>query len=172
MISVIGGKLTTAAELARECAAKIGVRQKRISESGAACKEGLDPLLDRWTREIAGIAGISEGAAEAIVEWHGSRAIEVARLAQSSAEMRASLCPHTQHIVAEAVDAFASECAMTLGDALLRRVPVALGGCWSHDCALQAAERIGAAMAWTEREISEELDAFEQERAAFLHKSE
>ncbi|HEV2733033.1 MAG TPA: glycerol-3-phosphate dehydrogenase/oxidase [Terriglobales bacterium] len=171
MISVIGGKLTTAAELAGECAAKVGVRRKGVSESGAACKEGLDPLLDRWTREIAGIAGISEGAAEAIVEWHGSRAIEVARLAQSSAEMRASLCPHTQHIVAEAVNAFAGECAVTLGDVLLRRVPVALGRCWSHDCARQAAARIGAAMAWTEREISEELDAFEQERAAFLHKS-
>ncbi|PYX09207.1 MAG: hypothetical protein DMG88_07915 [Acidobacteria bacterium] len=96
----------------------------------------------------------------------------MARLAQGSAEMRASLCPHTQHIVAEAVDAVAGECAVTLGDVLLRRVPVALGGCWSHDCAREAAVRIGAVMRWTEREISEELDAFEQERAAFLHKSE
>ncbi|HEV2716444.1 MAG TPA: glycerol-3-phosphate dehydrogenase/oxidase, partial [Terriglobales bacterium] len=112
MISVIGGKLTTAAELARECAAKVGVRRKRVTVSGASCKEGLDPLLDQWTREIAGMAGISEGAAEAIVEWHGSRAIEVARLARSSAEMRASLCPHTQHIVAEAADAFGGECAV------------------------------------------------------------
>ncbi|HZD09181.1 MAG TPA: glycerol-3-phosphate dehydrogenase C-terminal domain-containing protein, partial [Candidatus Limnocylindrales bacterium] len=162
---------TTAAELAGECAAKIGVRRKRVSESGASCKEGLDPLLDQWTREIAGTAGIGEAAAEAIVEWHGSRAIEVARLAQSSAEMRACLCPHTQHIVAEAVDAFAGECAVTLGDVLLRRVPVALDGCWSHDCAREAAASIGAAIRWTERKISEELDAFEQERAAFLHKS-
>ena len=83
--------------------------------------------------------------------------------------MRAPLCPHTQHIVAEAAYAFASECAATLGDVLLRRVPVALGACWSHDCAHQAAVRVSAAMQRTEREVSAELDAFEKERAAFLH---
>jgi glycerol-3-phosphate dehydrogenase len=85
--------------------------------------------------------------------------------------MRASLCPHTRHIVAEAVDAIAGECAVTLGDVLLRRVPVALGGCWSPDCARTAAARIGAVMRWTERQASEELDALEKERAGFLHKN-
>ena len=32
---------------------------------------------------------------------------------------------------------------MTLGDVLLRRVPVALGGCWSPTCSREAAARIG-----------------------------
>jgi glycerol-3-phosphate dehydrogenase len=171
MVSVIGGKLTTAAELARECAAKIAVRRKHVTMPSMVCSEGLDQLLDRWTREIAGIGEISDEAAEAMVEWHGSRAIHIARLARSNAEMRASLCPHTRHIVAEAVDAIAGECAVTLGDVLLRRVPVALGGCWSPDCARTAAARIGAVMRWTERQASEELDALEKERAGFLHKN-
>src|SRR5207302_9198332 len=85
-------------------------------------------------------------------------------MARSSAEMRAPLCPHTQHIVAEAAYAFASECATTLGDVLLRRVPVALGACWSHDCARETAVRVSAVMQWTEREVSAELDVFEKER--------
>lgn len=169
MISVIGGKLTTAALLARECAAKIGLRQNL---GAVYAYEARFPPPDRWTHEVSGIAGISVEAAEAIIEWHGPRAIHIARLAQSSAEMRAPLCPHTQHIAAEAVHAFAGECAVTLGDVLLRRVPVALSGCWSHDCGRDAATRIGDVMQWTEREISEKLEGFEQERAAFLHKSE
>jgi len=169
LISVIGGKLTTAGELARECAAKIGVRTKSRPLHDVGYADGLG-LLDCWADEIATIAGINEAAAKTIVEWHGRRAIHIARLAQSSTEMRACLCPHTKHVVAEAVDAFAAECAVTLADVLLRRVPVALGGCWSQECAGQAAARIGAVMQWTERQVAEELDAFEQERSAFLHK--
>jgi glycerol-3-phosphate dehydrogenase len=86
------------------------------------------------------------------------------------AELRAPLCPHTEHIVAEAVDGFSSECAATLGDVLLRRVPVALGACWSPACSREAAARIGAAMGWTDHRASAELEAFEMERAAFLRK--
>ena len=170
MISVIGGKLTTAAELARECARKIGVRRKSMEEFGVACEGQLEPMLDRWTDEVSAMGGIGQASAAAVVEWHGRRSLEIAHMARSSAEMRAPLCPHTQHIVAEAAYAFASECAATLGDVLLRRVPAALGACWSHDCARQAAVRVSAVMQWTEREVSAELDVFEKERATFLHK--
>ena len=170
MISVIGGKLTTAAELARECARKIGVRRKSTEEFGVACEGQLEPILDRWTDQVSATGGIGQAAAAAVVEWHGRRSLEIAHMARSSAEMRAPLCPHTQHIVAEAAYAFASECAATLGDVLLRRVPAALGACWSHDCARQAAVRVSAVMQWTEREVSAELDVFEKERATFLHK--
>ena len=74
-------------------------------------------------------------------------------MAQRSPELRAPLCSHTEHIVAEAVDAFAGECAVTLGDVLLRRVPVALGACWSPACSREAAARIGAAMGWTDHAV-------------------
>jgi hypothetical protein len=82
--------------------------------------------------------------------------------------LRAPLCSHTEHIVAEAVDAFAGECAATLGDVLLRRVPVALGPCWSPACSREAAARIGAVMGWKDTQTGAELEAFEIERAAFL----
>jgi glycerol-3-phosphate dehydrogenase len=91
-------------------------------------------------------------------------------MALSSAELRAPLCQHTEHIVAEAVDAFANECAVTLADVLLRRVPVALGGCWSPACSRAAAARIGTVMDWTDHQVAVELEAFETERTAFLRK--
>ncbi len=90
--------------------------------------------------------GISEDTARGIVEWHGSGALDIARMAQSSPDMRAPLCSHSEHIVAEAVDAFNGECAATLGDVLLRRVPVALGGCWSPPAA--AKPPCGSAPSW------------------------
>jgi glycerol-3-phosphate dehydrogenase len=84
--------------------------------------------------------------------------------------MRAPLCSHTQHIVAEAVYALAHEHAITLADVLLRRVPVALGRCWSAACSREAALRIGAVVGWRDNETAAELEAFETERSAFLRK--
>jgi glycerol-3-phosphate dehydrogenase len=170
MISVIGGKLTTAAELARQCAAKIGISRKSSKTLALASANSAELLLDRWVVEISDAGGISEGVARGIVEWHGKRALEISRLAQHGAELRAPLCSHTEHIVAEAVDAFATECAVTLGDVLLRRVPVALGGCWSPACSREAAARIGAVVGWKDNQAAAELEAFELERSAFLRK--
>ena len=170
MISVIGGKLTTAAELARQCASKIGVSQKSARAPAIASAENVELLLDQWVIEIGNATGITEDTARGIVEWHGRRALDISRMAQRSAELRAPLCSHTEHIVAEAVDAFAGECAATLGDVLLRRVPVALGGCWSPACSREAAARIGAVMGWNETQSAAQLEAFESERSAFLRK--
>ncbi len=170
MISVIGGKLTTAAELARQCAAKIGISRKSSPTLAIASGKSAGLLLDRWVIEITDAGGINEAAARAIVEWHGKRALEVSLIARRGAEFRAPLCSHSEHIVAEAVDAFAAECAITLGDVLLRRVPVALGGCWSSSCGHEAAARIGAAMGWDDKQIAAELESFEIERSAFLCK--
>ncbi len=170
MISVIGGKLTTATELARQCARKIGNGGLRRPAMAVASETVLDPLLDQWVVQIAEQGGINERSARAIVQWHGRQAMGIARLARDSAAMRAPLCAHSEHIVAEAVHAFRLECAVTLGDVLLRRVPVALGGCWSPLCSREAAVRIGAVMGWSEETTAAELESFEVERAAFLRK--
>jgi hypothetical protein len=54
---------------------------------------------------------------------------------------------------------------------LLRRVPVALGACWSQSCSREAATRIGAVMGWGEARTAVELEQFERERDAFLRKA-
>jgi glycerol-3-phosphate dehydrogenase len=167
MISVVGGKLTTAGSLARECAAKIGVKVTPLSLAMAS-QDVVDPTLEHWTIEVAEAGGISADAARGILEWYGKRALAVAQGARARAEMRTPLCPHTRHIVAEAADAFSHECACTLADVLLRRVPVALGACWSPLCSREAAMRIGAVMRWSEERLALELEAFEKERDGFL----
>jgi glycerol-3-phosphate dehydrogenase len=170
MISVIGGKLTTAAELARQCASRIGVSLKSSRTIAIASAESAGQLVDRWVIEIGDAGGLTQDTARGIVEWHGKRSLDIARSALGSAELRAPLCSHSEHIVAEAVDAFTGECAVTLGDVLLRRVPVALGACWSPACSREASLRIGAAMGWSDSHSATQLEAFESERTAFLRK--
>ena len=170
MISVIGGKLTTAAAVARECARKIGLSVAEPSAIALGPGSGLDPFLDQAVIEIAQAGSVSEETARGILEWHGKRAVDIARTALVSAELRAPICPHTSHIVAEVVEAYRKECAITLGDVLLRRVPVALGPCWSESCSREAALRIGAVLGWNEHAMGANLESFEMERTAFTRR--
>ena len=170
MISVIGGKLTTAAALARECARKIGLSVAEPKTIAVGPGAALDPLLDQAVLEIAQAGSVSEESARGIVEWHGKRAVDIARTALVSAELRAPICPHTSHIVAEVVEAYRNECAVTLGDVLLRRVPVALGPCWSESCSREAALRIGAVLGWDEQTMGANLESFEMERSSFTRR--
>jgi glycerol-3-phosphate dehydrogenase len=167
MISVIGGKLTTAGSLARECAARIGVKTAQPTIALASA-DSVDPMLERWVAEITEAGSISVETAWGIAEWYGKRALMVAHTARSNAAMRAPLCSHTYHVVAEAVYAFHNECAETLADVLLRRVPVALGACWSSSCSREAVTRIAIVMEWSEQQVVAELEAFEKERETFL----
>jgi glycerol-3-phosphate dehydrogenase len=82
-------------------------------------------------------------------------------MAASDQRFRDPLCPHTEHIVAEAVNAVRYERAVTLADILLRRVPVALSACWSGSCTEIAARRIGQALRWSESEIDEQIASLE-----------
>jgi glycerol-3-phosphate dehydrogenase len=168
MLSVIGGKLTTAAALARDCARKIGLKPIEPNIMTMGPDNALDPMLDDAVLEIARIGAVSEETARGMVEWHGKRAADIARMALVSAELRAPICPHTSHVIAEVVEAYRREFAVTLGDVLLRRVPVALGACWSESCSREAALRIGAVLGWNEQAMGANLEGFETERAAFL----
>jgi glycerol-3-phosphate dehydrogenase len=173
MISIIGGKLTTAASLARECAAKIGVAKigGETPVLPMALADGdLDEIVERRVAEVAAAGGISRASARGLVEWYGERSWAIAAGASKRAELRETLCPHTNHIVAEAVHAITDEYAMTLGDVLLRRTPVALGACWSAECSRIASKRVGAGMGWDERYTASACEGFEAERDAFLRK--
>jgi glycerol-3-phosphate dehydrogenase len=170
LISAIGGKLTTAASMARECARQIGLTVAEPTMVAMGPGPALDPMLDQEVLDIARAGSVSEETARGLMEWHGQRAMDIARMALVSAELRAPICPHSSHIVAEVVEAYRKEFAVSLGDVLLRRVPVALGACWSESCSREAALRIGAVLGWNELALGENLESFEMERAAFLQR--
>ncbi len=171
LISVIGGKLTTATSLAREVGRKIGIdipEPVNVFASPAAGQE-LESTVRQWAHLVACKAKIRTNCAEAIGEWHGRHAMAIARAASFDERLREPLCAHSCHLVAEAVEAIAHESAVTLGDILLRRVPVALGACWTEACSREAAQKIGRALSWDQSRVHAELESFEEERASFLH---
>jgi glycerol-3-phosphate dehydrogenase len=171
LISIIGGKLTTAASLAREVGRKLGLDIPEPINIFAtpALEDGVESTVKQWAQLIASKANIPAGCAEVIAEWHGRHALAIAHAASLDERLREPLCPHSCHLVAEAVEAVAHESAITLGDILLRRVPVALGACWSQECSQNAAQKIGRALGWDPPRIHMELQRFEEERENFLH---
>ena len=171
LISVIGGKLTTAASLARGVVRKLGVDVPEPVNvfASPAVEEDVESTVRQWARLVACKAKIPTGCAEAIAEWHGRHALAIAHAASLDERLREPLCQHSCHLVAEAVEAVAHESAVTLGDILLRRVPVALGACWSEECSREAAHKIGRALGWDQSRVYMELLRLEEEREHFLH---
>ncbi|HEY1526231.1 MAG TPA: glycerol-3-phosphate dehydrogenase/oxidase [Candidatus Angelobacter sp.] len=171
LLSIIGGKLTTAASLAREVGRKLGldIPEPVNVFASPAMEEDVESTVRQWARLVACKAKIPEGCAEAIAEWHGRHALAIAHAASLDERLREPLCRHSCHLVAEAVEAVAHEFAVTLGDILLRRVPVALGACWSKECSREAAEKIGRALGWDQQRTYLELLRLEEEREQFLH---
>ena len=171
MISVVGGKLTTAAGVARECAEQMGIKARKDRAQAQIAlipADGVESSLRQWSHLIAAYAHIPLRSARALAEWHGRCALGIARAAAAEPELRQPLCEHSPHLVAEAVAAMQHGRAATLADVLLRRVPVALSGCWSEECTRQAAQRIGRVFGWREQEIEIQIEGFEAERSQFL----
>ena len=173
MISVIGGKLTTAMALARDVARAIGIpiAEAALTLEPAPSAEELEQTFNLGSRQIAQLGRLPKVTARAMAEWYGvDTSLAIARLARTSEAARAPLCPHTAHVVAEALYSMAEEFAVTISDVLLRRVPVALGRCWSHECSRAAVNAIGQAVGWNGRRIEIEFEQLEQERTHFLVK--
>jgi glycerol-3-phosphate dehydrogenase len=167
MISVIGGKLTTAASLARECARAIGLDVPEPKGYAIAGNGNEHLQLEAPMQEQTGIKQASLAAIESLF---GPAAPLVLNLVQRNADLSEPICPHTDHLVGEAVYAAQNEFAITLGDILLRRVPLALSSCWSDECRKTAAARIGKALNWSTQEIARQTVCFQDEYARFLER--
>ncbi len=175
MISVIGGKLTTAAALGRHCARMLGAHAPEphtvLVAHGPA--SGYEGTLAHWSKQISDATRNCRGvvtmeSARAIAEWHGRQALSIVRRACLHPLLTQPLCEHSPHLVGEAVHAVEVEQAATLGDILLRRVPVALSACWGRECSEHAALRIGQVLGWNPQQVGHQLEAFAEERRRFL----
>jgi glycerol-3-phosphate dehydrogenase len=164
--SIIGGKLTTAASLARQCAHVLGLRpaDSPLPQVALGPASGFDNTLAHWSHQIANQYRITTAAARATAEWHGRCALSVLRPALSESALAQPITDGSDHLLAEVVHAVQRECAVTLADILLRRVPIALTTHWSEEQSAQAADRIGRTLGWPERRTAEELESFVAER--------
>lgn len=158
MISIIGGKLTTAASLARQCVRAMGIKVAEPAGYAVFPAEISRRAMD----------GESPDSIEAIASLFGKATPQVLKVLQQDDCFRQPICPHTDHLVGDAVYAARNEYTVTLADILLRRVPVALGPCWSQECTRVAAQRIGLALNWSAHTVGKQAEDFEQEYIRFL----
>ncbi len=167
LISVIGGKLTTAAALARECARKIGIAVPEPVQMAVVEGDATNSALDRTAHDVALIAGLNLAAAKALVGRHGARAVAIAHHIALDDRLREPLA-ETAYLTGEAIYAIQREAAVTLADVLLRRVPVALSAGWSERDTRNAARQLAQLIGWTDAQLHKQLEDFERERSAFL----
>ncbi|MBL9077666.1 MAG: glycerol-3-phosphate dehydrogenase/oxidase [Planctomycetes bacterium] len=120
--TIVGGKLTTHRSLAERTVARIFARREpsptrtRPLPGGDGPREVTDPL---WWR-------------------HGSAAVVVRAIAAEAPAFAQPLCPHRPFLAAELVHALRHEGAVTLADALLRRLVHSQGPCLQPACLRQA----------------------------------
>jgi glycerol-3-phosphate dehydrogenase len=165
MISIIGGKLTTAASLARECVRTMGIKVAEPRGYAVIAGEAVDRAMDH---ELMEYARLNPDSIRAITSLFGKAAPQVFTTVEADESFRQQICPRTNHLIGEAVYAARNEYAITLADILLRRVPVALGPCWSGQCTQIAAERIGCALRWSPDLVVKQVEDFEQEYGRFM----
>jgi len=170
LLSTFGGSLATAASLARKTAHIMGLppippSAAQVVLGGAS---GMENTFRQWARAVESSTGISRQSTEAIARWHGRHAMCIIQSAVHDSRRRLPIVDGHPQLVAQAVEAVGYEHAVTLGDILLRRVPMAFSQDWNEQSTAQAAARIADALDWSERRMNEETDAFEDERRRFL----
>lgn len=151
LLSVVGGKLTTYRSLAR-------IAMKSIAKH-------TQPSAPRATSDAVGPASAGDPGTYVPLEQdplviYGRRAGEVRALAVADASLQEPVCAHNPEILAQVAYAVEREEAVTLGDALLRRLPVGWSKCHAFDGAERSARVMAARLGWDDARVAAEVAAY------------
>ncbi|MDQ4126968.1 MAG: FAD-dependent oxidoreductase, partial [Actinomycetota bacterium] len=168
LISIVGGKLTTYRNLARQT---VDIAYRKLGLEAPPSRTDKVPLPGGATQDFATFAadfkatsGLTDELAERLLKLYGARAPEVLELAGDEASLRLPLSPaptvETGVIGAEILYAFQREMAQTLADALLRRTMVGLGPKVGLDVDEAAAEVAVRYLGWSEEQAEKEVEGY------------
>ena len=165
LISVSGGKLTTYRVMARDVVNRID----RLDGQRRMCRTAAMPLAGAagWHEAARALAergarlGLAPDSVAHLGTSYGTLATEVLDLVSANAALAERLYADLPAIRAEVVYAAERELAMTVTDALERRMRVALeAGDHGMSAAADTAALLGAALGWNARQQSEAVTAF------------
>ena len=168
LVSIVGGKLTTYRNLARQT---VDVAYKKLGRSAPKSTTDKVPLpggavddFENFSAEFKATSGLTDVLAERLLRLYGARAPEVLEEAGDDPSLRVSLSPdpsvETGLMGCEVLYAFRREMAETLADALLRRTMVGLGPNVALDVDEAAASVAVEHLGWTEDRGKEEVENF------------
>jgi glycerol-3-phosphate dehydrogenase len=170
LISIIGGKLTTYRNLARQT---VDAVYGKLGQPAPPSTTDKVPLpggevgvggFDAFAADFRLSSGLTPELAERLLKLYGTRAPDVLAEAGDDASLRLPLSPppmsvETGLIGAEVLYAFRHELAETLSDVLLRRTMVGMGPKVGLDvdeaAAKVAVEHLGWSQERTDREVAE-----------------
>ena len=168
LLSIVGGKLTTYRNLARQV---VDVAYKKLGRPAPPCTTDRVPLpggavadFDTFSAEFKATSGLTDELAERLLRLYGARAPEVLEQAGDDSSLRVSLSPEpsveTALLGCEVLYAFRREMAETLADALLRRTMAGLGPNVGLDVDEAAAKVAVKHLGWTEERAKEEVENY------------
>jgi glycerol-3-phosphate dehydrogenase len=167
LVSVTGGKLTTYRAMAREV---VDTVQRSLGVTVTPASTAQAPLagggISDLPREIADATAITRDAAVAtrLVHAHGTAWRAVLELATADPMLGERIEPSRPQLLAELRYAVSEEHAMTLGDLLIRRTPIAFE---TRDHGRAAAQRVVPLVArwlgWSAAQTSAALVDYEAE---------
>ena len=170
LISIVGGKLTTYRNLARQT---VDVAYKKLGQSAPKSFTDKVPLpggavndFENFSAEFKATSGLTDELSERLLRLYGARAPEVLEEAGDDPSLRVSLAPdpavETGLMGCEVLYAFRREMAETLADVLLRRTMVGLGPNVALDVDEAAAKVAVEHLGWTEERADEEVENYHQ----------
>jgi glycerol-3-phosphate dehydrogenase len=167
LVTVTGGKLTTyramASEVTDAAQRSLGTRPSRSRTAHAPLSGGA---LRDCSREIAVAAELTRDASigARLVHAHGDAWRVVWALATDDARLAERVEPSRPYVLAELVYAVREELAATLGDLLIRRIPLAFE---TRDHGRGAARRVAASVAgwlgWSPVEMRAAITEYDAE---------
>jgi glycerol-3-phosphate dehydrogenase len=181
LISIVGGKLTTYRNLARQTTnvvyEKLGVKPPKCATDRVPLPGGAVPDLGAFPREFAANSGLPEMLSRRLLKLYGARAYDVLTEAGGEPSLKEPLAPsptlETGLMGCEVLYAFRREMAQTLADVLLRRTMVAYGPQVALDvdeaAARVAVERLGWSEERARREVAEYREWIERYTPRALH---
>jgi glycerol-3-phosphate dehydrogenase len=170
LISIVGGKLTTYRNLARqtvdEVYDKLGLHPPRSRTAAVPLPGGATEDFSTFAAEFKATSGLADELAERLLRLYGVRAADVLAEAGDDPSLRLSLSPsataETGVIGAEILYAFRREMAQTLSDALLRRTMVGMGPRVALDVDRAAADIAVELLGWDRQRAGREVQDFRE----------
>jgi glycerol-3-phosphate dehydrogenase len=168
LVSIIGGKLTTYRNLARqtvnEVYEKLHRHAPRSRTAAVPLPGGATEDFEAFSASFKATSGVSDDVAERLLRLYGVRAPDVLAEAGDDAQLKLPLSPNptleTGLIGAEVLYAFRHEMAETLADVLLRRTMVGLGPRVGLDVDQVAADLAAEHLGWDSERVGREVQQY------------
>ena len=159
LYSVIGGKLTTFRNLAEEVVDQVQALAGCANATGSTDSTplpGAERSLDEVAAELNHCSSLSNGAREHLLAVYGSRAGQIAVLAESHPDLAREIDPWSHAIAAEIPFAMEYEFATCLADVLLRRCMAGLSPDLGREAFEQAVDLAAVQLGWNSDRVSAE----------------